>query len=124
MTAAAKFEHLQRRAREADIRAHAFRRDLDGQFQHRSFAPAGYKKRAAALQRASDRAWDLFWLYLVSITPVARRWGSGVPIAWLLTELTYADACTRGPLSMVPPPAYGSTPDQMREFARALRENE
>ncbi len=49
-----------------------------------------------------------------------RDWRGGAPVGWIRDHLTFDDAITRGALSEVPPPAYGSTAAQMRRFAAAL----
>jgi hypothetical protein len=78
-------------------------------------AACGERARLASFTRAQDRAIDEMMALLDQIG--AREWWHGVPIHWVMTELTYADAVTNGSLSVVPPAPYGYTTREMQQFA-------
>jgi hypothetical protein len=46
-----------------------------------------------------------------------RDWRRGASVPWIMTEPTYADAVTTGPLSVVPHPPYGYTARKVEQFA-------
>src|SRR6185312_13336491 len=58
---------------------------------------------------------DLFLGLLLAISP--RSWSSGAPLHWIMTDLTYDDAITRGPLSVIPPCAFASSAADLKRFA-------
>lgn len=85
-----------------------------------SWLNAGELRRLeGAKTRASDLA-DEFFVFVASISP--RDWSNGIPFTWIVEKLTYADAVTRGALSVVPPASYGGSASDNERFARPLPE--
>jgi len=83
-----------------------------------SWLTAGEARRLEGLKtRASDLADEMF-AFVASISP--RDWSTGVPFNWIVNELSFADAITRGALSVVPPVAYGGSTNEVEKLARAL----
>lgn len=76
------------------------------------------RNKADAIQAADMKATERMCSLLDEISP--RDWRSGVPAHWLMTDLTFADATTRGALSVVPPCAYGHSAADMRAFASRI----
>ena len=104
----------------ADIKAKAFRNALTSKYGHFDlYAPRGKREQYARYTAAADKIADKFFALLDSISP--RNWRSGVPWYWILEHLTYADAITPDQLAVVPPCAYGLTPQDMIHFAWPVR---
>lgn len=76
---------------------------------------AKLEKLAAQINDHSDRFFEL----LDSISP--RSWRSGVSYWWIITQLTYSDAVTRGELSVMPQIAFGSGEREMLVFMRPVK---
>lgn len=115
----AKFEALQARWRKADHRE----RELAYQLRQRHGAyligcPHGQREKLARASDAEARAAEAIFSWLDACSP--RSWRRGCPSSWVCDHLTYADAVTAGPLSVIPPPAYGCYPDDMLRFARPV----
>ena len=117
----AKFDKL----REKFVALDAKRDELRGELARKygpnfsdSWLTAGERKKLDALRERADKASDAFFDFLDTISP--RSWRSGVSFFWVLTKLTYADATTRGELSVPPLGGWGATPSFLREFARPV----
>jgi hypothetical protein len=65
------------------------------------------RRRLEAFRRAQDRASDAMFALLARIG--GRPWTSLIPHHWVMEELTFEDATTRGQLSAVPPRGYGAS---------------
>lgn len=121
-TQEARFHALQERWRIAEEKREAFRYRLFDKY--RSFTVYDHEMTKAertkreSLQRAADKIGEALLTLLDEVSP--RRWRSGAPYHWIMEHLTWADAITAGPLSVIPPPAYGMVPSDMRRFAAAL----
>ena len=100
-----RFAELQSKAREAREAQRDYGRELDRRYQDRTYAPRVKVHKYEVLRRAEDRAEARFYAYLKAISP--RNWDHGIAASWLIDGLSYPDAVTRGPLSVVPPAAYG-----------------
>lgn len=96
--------------REKHIRSH-------GEF-NRAWMSASDQRKLESANKADEKARDAMFALLDRISP--RYWRSGVASHWVMTELTYADAITHGPLSTLPDGGYGSLPDDVRRFSAAL----
>ena len=61
-----------------------------------------------SLRSAKKRAETVMWAWLTSHSP--RIWEHGVPAAWVVYDLSFADAMRplSEPLSVEPPKAYGA----------------
>lgn len=73
---------------------------------HSSWLTSPERKRCEQLDAAYDRAAARMWK-LLEASP--RDWRAGVPSAWVVEQLPYADAVAPlgTPLSVVPPCAWG-----------------
>lgn len=109
------FADRQLRAQQTARAVQDQRATLDAKYGDRRYCSTRERRALDVLDRAERRAWDAFWRYLCAISP--RDWAAGVPVVWLRDSLTFADAVTRGPLSVVPPPAYGYDDRAMRQYA-------
>lgn len=115
---AERFEKLQSKAKEAAKAVEAFKIGMIVKYGSVAWAKRSDTKRFTALNARLAREERKFFDYLFAISP--RNWETGVPVGWMRDHLTFADAVTRGALSEVPPPAFGSTEERSRAFARAL----
>jgi hypothetical protein len=85
-----------------------------------SWLNATERRRIDAFRRAQDRASDAMFELLDRIG--GRYWRSLIPHNWVMEELSYEDAITRGALSVVPPCGYGAHPREVERFATATRD--
>jgi hypothetical protein len=124
MNAETRFEYLKSKWRAAYEKASELRSALRfdyGEYWH-IYAPKGKRDKADKASAAQDRASDAIFAWLDEHSP--RDWRVGVPAHWTCENLTYADAVTRGQLSVTPPPCYGCLPQDSIRFAAALPERE
>lgn len=75
----------------------------------RSWLSGAERNKLDRLSRAVDRAGEALFAHIQAISP--HDWSYGVPVAWILTELTYEDAVrpVGEKLSVAPPLSYGAT---------------
>jgi hypothetical protein len=78
------------------------------------------RRRLEVFRRAQDRASDAMFALLERIG--GRSWKSLIPHHWVMEELTFEDATTRGRLSAVPPCGYGASRLYVESFAGARTE--
>jgi hypothetical protein len=109
---------LQAKWRTAADKVAALKDQLRAKYGNWIWAPAWTCDRVNRLSLAESKAQDRIIEWLEEYSP--RGWRTGIPCHWLCTDLTEADALTAGPLSVVPPPAYGSTEADSRRFALAV----
>lgn len=83
------------------------------------YATKAQQDRLSTADRSERTACGHCFAWLDQCSP-RKGWRQGVPLWWVRERLTYNDAITAGPLSEVPPPAYGSTPGASVRFAKAL----
>jgi hypothetical protein len=83
-----------------------------------SWLNATERRRLEAFRRAQDRASDAMFELLDRIG--GRYWRSLIPHHWVMEELSYEDATTRGALSVVPPCGYGTSAREVERFAAAI----
>lgn len=121
MAAEQRFTDLQAKWRAAAKAQRDMRIDLAVRYGQGNacYAKFAERKRLEILDRKERRAGDRFVAFLTTIS--ARDWCSGVPLSWLRESLTFSDATTRGPLSVVPSPAYGYTDRNMQSFAAQVQ---
>lgn len=100
-----RFAELQTAAKRTRDTWTDYKAGLDRKYQSAQYAPAAKRRQLEQLARAERRAWERFWEYLHAISP--RDWSAGIPCHWLIDGLRYNDAVTYGPLSVVPPAAFG-----------------
>ena len=112
-----RFEQLQARWRAAKEKADEFGYQLRYKYGEPAYlnAPRVPREKYDRLRNAEDRASDAIFKWLDAHSP--RSWRTGVPSNWVCESLTYADAMTRDRLSVVPPCAYGSYPEDMVRFS-------
>lgn len=115
-----RYHALQARAQETAKARQTYRILLDVKYGgHVGYAARKETRELERLERAERGAFDRFFAYLEAVSP--RDWASGVPTHWLRDSLSWADATTRGPLSVTPPPAYGYGEADARRFAQAVQ---
>jgi hypothetical protein len=98
-------------------------RDAESKYGAPYYVTLSYKHRGieARINAAREREMAKEQVLFGILDTISRRdWRTGAPAGWILRELSFEDAITRGPLSVVPPPAYGSCVYQMQRFAAAL----
>lgn len=86
----------------------SFRARYGSEYQDSWLSPPD-RKRKERLNAAVDKAGDALFAHVQAISP--RDWSFGVPLCWVLSDLTFEDAVRPidEPLSVVPPLSYGST---------------
>jgi hypothetical protein len=123
VTMRARFESIKRRYAKVQERMAAFNEMLYERYKIPN-PPRGWlrdsenRKKDEIRERESEIE-DEFFNLLDQISP--RSWRSGISAAWTINNLTYDDAVTEGPLSMLPEPGYGSSESDARLFAEAVR---
>lgn len=110
---------LQRRWRVYADRVEVYKRGLRATYGYSWSAPSGKRRRLEYLQDREYNASRAIFAWLDEHSP--RQWRSGCPAYWICEALTFADAITAGPLSAVPPPAYGHTEADSVRFAGPVR---
>jgi hypothetical protein len=117
-----QFAAIQARFRAAQEREETYRLDVlyrkyRDRRPPRSWLTSGEIKRLDALRIAQDKIGESMFTLLDRIG--GRDWRVGCPYMWVMTELTYADAITTGPLSAIPPIPYGYSERDAKVFASA-----
>jgi hypothetical protein len=112
----AEFYALQIKAKIAHSDMSQLRIHAKVRYSDVAYAPAKLKRQIDVATRKADRAWARLFKLVETISP--RDWSSRVPVSWIRDQLTYSDAITHGQLSMIPPPAWGYTEAELKEFAR------
>jgi hypothetical protein len=92
---------------------------LDARYGSRQYARAAERHRLARLDARVSKLSDAYFALLREISP--RSWESCVPWAWVIESLTFEDATTRGPLSVVPPHALMFAPADVRALAAPIK---
>lgn len=112
-----RYERLQKNAQDAAIALDTFKIDMAVRYGSVGIVAysAGERTKLKTLSARLKRHEEKFFLYLTSIAP--RDWSAGVPFHWLRDSLTFADATTRGPLSTIPPAAWGYPTHHNASFA-------
>ena len=80
-----------------------------------SWITRGEEQKRESIYAAQSKASDAMFALLDAISP--RNWHTGVAWWWVMEKLTYADATTDGPLSVIPQPGYGTTQREVERFA-------
>lgn len=114
-----RYAALQTAAQRANDEARSYRISLDVRYSHGIWAKRTEQKRVDQLDARAQRAFDKYFTYLSAISP--RDWSVSVPCSWILYNLSFADAITKGQLSVVPDAAWGYTEHHMRQFAAEIR---
>lgn len=80
-----------------------------GSGYYESWLKRSEKLRSEKLRNAYEAVGDKLFAHVQAISP--RDWSRGVPMCWVLMDLTYEDAVRPlgEPLSVVPPMSYGAT---------------
>lgn len=118
MTQAERFAALRAKTLDAIATRQTYKAELDAHYHDAAYAPAAKRAKLERLNNALKRHEDRFFAFVQTISP--RDWTSGVPLGWIMRELTYDDAITRGPLSVVPPASWGYDVHHNRGFAAPL----
>lgn len=120
MASRTEFERLWRSWKTAWANEQAFVAVLRHKY-HWSDYPINQTNRTerARLERLEERERAVYkkcmgWLDAHS----PRSWHSLVPVWSICEQLTFEDAVTDGPLSVVPPPAYGCSQRELEGFAK------
>lgn len=92
---------------------------LDRKYSDAMFARRTERARLETLRERTYKAEQACCAWLYEHSP--RRWSTGCPVHWICSRLTYADALTTGPLSVVPPLAYGQTEAHRAAFCRSAQ---
>lgn len=112
MNARERFDALRARYIAARVKQEehyaALRFKYGGEYKD-SWLRAGERNLEDRLSAAVDKAGDALFAHVQAISP--RDWSVGVPVSWVLEDLTFEDAerPVGEPLSVVPPLSYGST---------------
>jgi len=119
-----KFDKARARYLAADEALDAFKNDLTrhyGKYQN-SWLTRTQQKKLEALDERRDKASDAMFALIAESSP--RDWRSGVPLHWIVTELSYEDTFRplNEPLSVTPPLAYGHT-QHMRNSGATMHSN-
>lgn len=72
------------------------------------------RKKMDSIRAKMDKASNDMFELLSRISP--RNWEIGVPLHWVMMDLSWEDAVTSGPLSSVPEGGYNSDPKYLREL--------
>lgn len=118
MTQQERFERMQGKWRAAHQAAWEYRLTLKLAYGESYHAPRGKRERLERLTAREDQASDAIFAWLDANSP--RDFRRGVPADWVCGSLSYADAVTHGPMSVVPPVAFGCYPSDSQRFAAAL----
>lgn len=121
MTQEQKFNAIRERILKAHERRDGFEDSMRRKYGE-TRPPQAWMTRAEcakddSLDRAVSKGWDAMFALLANISP--RSWSTGVAAWWVAEKLTYADAITDGPLSVVPVPGFGTTQREVERFAEA-----
>jgi hypothetical protein len=117
--AKARFEDLQAKWKAAAQEVADLRITLSVAYGKIDWAKKTELNRLETLRNAERRAYDRFFKFLETIQ--GRDFSVCVPVTFCRDTLTYEDAITKDVMSVVPPPAWGRTEAEMREFARAVK---
>lgn len=113
-----RFDGIRRLWSAVQERRQTFSRDMQSRYgaydPPRAWMTRTEIKRLDSILTADSKRTDQMCALLDDISP--RDWRSGVPSHWLMSDLTFEDATTRGALSVVPPCAYGMRPADMEGF--------
>lgn len=115
MTAEERFNALRDKWEAAQLQLEQLRRELVGKYGEWNYAKNSELKRVEQLRARANKASDRLMEHI--FTHASREWRAGVPTYWIVRELKWADVITTGPLSVVPPPAFGYTERDMVRFA-------
>lgn len=118
MTKQEYFERLQARWRAADVALSEHSASLRYRYGNTWQAKPAERKRLDALRDREGHAVDAIMAWLDNHSP--RDWRRGVPCHYVCGALTYADAVTSGPLSVVPPVAFGCYQSDAVRFAQPV----
>lgn len=124
MTDEQRFNAIRARWVASRDKEHAYRFDVLLRKYAMAYPPSSWLTRGEIahldrFRRAQDRESTKFFVLLDRISP--RNWHEFVPHAWVMEHLTWADAVTRGALSIVPPAGYGSRRSDVEAFAEGVR---
>ena len=107
-----EWDKMQSDWRAADAAVHDYQATLTGR------TSKAENIRYYQLCKARERVHDKIYKWLAEHSP--RDWERGVPMYYAPSTLTYEDATTDGPLSVVPPPAGGYSKNDMVRFAQSM----
>jgi hypothetical protein len=106
-----KFEKLRAKYLDIQNQMEQIRRDAHAKYgpSELTYASKAMKNKDAALRARQSKVSDEMYAILALVSP--RDWRSGVPLHWVLGQLTWEDAVrpTSEKLSVTPPLAYGQT---------------
>lgn len=77
------------------------------------------KKKADAIRDQMNKTSHRMHELLERVSP--RDWSRGIAAHWIMDNLSWEDAITTGPLSMIPHASYGTTQAEVDRFARAIQ---
>lgn len=114
-----RFSALQLAAQAAQDAYETYKITLYVRYGDHGYASRTEDRRKDQLDRAAQRTWKRFYRFLESLHS-PRDWSQRVPCSWILRSATYQDIITADALLRVPPPSYGYTEQDMRQFAAAV----
>lgn len=112
-----RFDELQAKYRAAHEAYWNFHRSLKSKYGETWRAPSSMEKKLKSAENREYKSWQAVMVWLERFSP--RQW-TGIPVHWICSSLTYADATTTGQMAVIPPPAYGYSPDDSIRFARPV----
>lgn len=116
-----KFEAIRRRYLALEAKKEEFRDKIGQRYGYsfdRSWLSVTERTKLQSFHDRLDKISDDFYALLDEISP--RSWRDGIASYWVVTELTYSDATTRGELSTMPTGGYGASAQFLRDFVRPL----
>jgi hypothetical protein len=113
------FERLQAEYRESYDKTKQLENAIIRRYGSTVWATMTQRKQLDRYRERQDKIISKMLALLDRISP--RYWHEGVPVHWIMTELTYEDAVTSDKLSKRPPPAYGHTEADVDTFVAPIQ---
>lgn len=115
-----QFEKLVGKCRKLASQSYEYRIELDSRYGSVSWNcwKASERKQYQTILERSSKAQDRLFAVLEDVG--SRDWSSGVPVRWIVENITWEMATTNDTIP-IPPPAYGQDAKFSRRFAEALK---
>lgn len=113
-----RFEKLQGAWKQAWMKVQDRKDYLASKYQQWNMASYSERNKVIKLQDAESKASDKFFEFLDTIA--TRDFRSGVPLYWILQNLTYDDATTKGPMQCIPDLAWGCHAGSLERFKQRV----
>jgi len=92
-----------------------FRRKYGSSSPPDAWLTKGEYERQRAIDRAIDKEYEAMFALLDRISP--RSWRAKVAAWWVLERLSFEDAITEGPLSVIPQAGFGWEKAEIERFS-------